>query len=321
MQIAKIEGASFEIDLNRKIINHFTNFLSSNQNNLEGVLFDLGKNSFIVTIIFEAKNSALFSWVKPSLRPGEIFLPTNQRTGLVSRTDENDFVIAVRIEFDLTTKPSDVDAAYLRFQQPKVGAYYRQDLSEFRKKQSELGLLLGKYDSARATLGEINRKLNSLSLDNMHGQLALTSQKIDIRKKINSLGGELDTLNRQIIRFSGSYLSILPSDQFLQETISSIAGEISGDSILKQVYRRVHKMNVMNRQLDIKLLGQIHQRSGIIRVGNIGQSLIGVIPGLQIKKLEIASRGTDAHHSSGLLTQNYILSLKADVVKAGRSKQ
>ena len=320
MQIAKVEGASFEVDLNRKMINHFTNFLSSNQKNLEGVLFDLGKNSFIVTIIFEAKNSPLFSWIKPALRPGEIFLPANQRTGSVSRSDEKDFVIAVRVEFDLATKPSDVDAAYLRFQQPKVGAYYRQDLTEFRKKQSQLGLLLGKYDSARSTLSEINLKLSSSNLDNTHSQLALTSQKIDIRKKLNSLGGELDALNRQIIRFSGSYLSVLPSDKFLQETIKSIAGEISADSILKQVYHRIHEMNVMNRQLDIKLLGKIHQRSGIIRVGNIGQSLIGIIPGLQIKKLEIASRGTDAHHSSGLLTQNYILSLKADVVKAGRSK-
>ena len=83
LQFSKIEGANFEIDLNRKIINHFTNVLSDNQENLEGVLFDLGENSFIVTIIFEAKNSTLFSWIKPTLRPGEIF--TRQSTNRIGK--------------------------------------------------------------------------------------------------------------------------------------------------------------------------------------------------------------------------------------------
>ena len=320
LQFSKIEGANFEIDLNRKIINHFTNVLSNNQENLEGVLFDLGENSFIVTIIFEAKNSTLFSWIKPTLRPGEIFLPANQRTGLVSKSDEKDFVVAVRIEFDLTTKSSDLDAVYLRFQQPKAGAYYRQDFSEFKRKQSELGILLGKYDSARSDLSEINHKLKSSNLNNVGSQLTLTSKKIEVRKKLNLLGGQLDALNRQIVRFSGTYLSVLPSDKLLQETIKSLAGDVSGDSILAKVYRRFNEMNVVSNQLDIQLLGQIQQRSGIVRVGNIGESLIGIIPGLQINKLEIVNKSTDAHHSSGLLTQNYILSLKADVVEVGRGK-
>ena len=319
LQFSKIEGANFEIDLNRKIINHFTNVLSNNQENLEGVLFDLGENSFIVTIIFEAKNSTLFNWIKPTLRPGRDFLPANQRTGLVSKSDEKDFVVAVRIEFDLTTKSSDLDAVYLTFK-AKAGAYYRQDFSEFKRKQSELGILLGKYDSARSDLSEINRKLKSSNLNNVGSQLTLTSKKIEIRKKLNLLGGQLDALNRQIVRFSGTYLSVLPSDKLLQETIKSLAGDVSGDSILTKVYRRFNEMNVISSQLDIQLLGQIQQRSGIVRVGNIGESLIGIIPGLQINKLEIVNKSTDVHHSSGLLTQNYILSLKADVVEVGRGK-
>ena len=93
------------------------------------------------------------------------------------------FVVAVRIEFDLTTKSSDLDAVYLTFQQPKAGAYYRQDFSgEFKRKQSELGILLGKYDSARSDLSEINRKLKSSNLNNVGSQLTLTSKKIEIRK-------------------------------------------------------------------------------------------------------------------------------------------
>ncbi len=316
----KVEGSSFEVDLNRKMINHLTDFLSSSHENLEGVLFDLGENSFIVTAIFEAQNFSLFSWVKPALRPGEIFLPANQRTGMVSHSDEKDFVIAVRVEFDLITKSSDIDAVYLKFQQPKVGAYYRQDLSEFQKKQSELGQLLGRYDSAKTSLEKINYKLRSLRSDDLDSQLVLTAEKISIRKKINSVGGQLDALNRQIIRFSGSYLSVLPSDQFLQDTIKSLTGEVSGDSILKEIYLRVNEMNLMHRNLDIRLVDGIRKRSGTIRVGNVGKSLIGVIPGLKIKKFKIGNKATDAHNSSGLLTGNYILSLRADVKKTGRSK-
>lgn len=320
LDISKIESASFEINLNRKMINHFTNFLSRDQKNVEGILFDLGENSFIVTIFFEPTKISLFNWIKPTLRPGEIFLSANQRTGVVSSSDEKDFVIAVRIEFELITKPSDVDTVYLKFKQPKVGAYYRQDLSEFRKKQLELGRLIGSYDKARASLDEINSKLKLSSKGDIDSQLVLTSEKINIRKKLNAVGLKLDTLNRQIIRFSGSYLSVLPSDQFLEETIKSLEGEISGDSILTELYLRVNEMNELHRKLDIQLVGNISKRSGILRIGNIGQSLIGIIPGLRIKKLEIGSKGTTAHDSSGLLTKNYILSLQADVVKTSRSK-
>ena len=106
----------------------------------------------------------------------------------------------------------------------------------------------------------------------------------------------------------------------LEETIKSLEGEISGDSILTELYLRVNEMNELHRKLDIQLVGNISKRSGILRIGNIGQSLIGIIPGLRIKKLEIGSKGTTAHDSSGLLTKNYILSLKADVVKTSRSK-
>ena len=77
-----------------------------------------------------------------------------------------------------------------------------------KRKQSELGILLGKYDSARSDLSEINRKLKSSNLNNVGSQLTLTSKKIEIRKKLNLLGGQLDALNRQIVRFSGTYLSV-----------------------------------------------------------------------------------------------------------------
>ena len=295
------------------MINHFTNYLASTQDNVEGVLFDLSDDHFVVTVIFEDKNFSLLNWIKPTLRPGEIFLASTQRTGKVNSSDEKDFVIAVKIEFDLSVESSDFDSIYLKFQQPRVGAYYRQDLYQFRKKQLELGEIIGRYDALNAKLDRINEKLESSGSGNIERQLNFTAKKLEIRKQLNELGGRLDKLNREIARFSGSYLTVLPSDQVIQSSIRALDGEVSGDSILQEVFRRIDDMGVIHRKLDIKLLGSVNKRSGTIRVGNLSQSLIGIVPGLQIKKLSITSKSTEAHISAGLRTQNHVLSIEADI--------
>ena len=119
-----------------------------------------------------------------------------------------------------------------------------------------MGRLIGNYDKARASLDEINSKLKLSSKSDIDSQLVLTSEKINIRKKLNAVGLKLDTLNRQIIRFSGSYLSVLPSDQFL-ETIKSLSGEISGGFNSPELYLSVNEMNELHRKLDIQLVGNI----------------------------------------------------------------
>ncbi len=320
LSISKVLASSLELELNRKMINHFTNYLSSTQDNIEGVLFDLSADRFLVTAIFEGQNFSMLNWIKPTLRPGEIFLSASQRTGKVSSLDEKDFVVVVKVECDLFSKSSDLDSVYLKFKQPKVGAYYRQDLHEYRKKQLELGKILGRYDSLQSSLGRINGELKSLKSDHLDSQLSLTAKKLEVRQQLNHLGGELDALNRQLVRFSGSYLSVLPSDNIIQDAIKSLDGNVNGDSILREVFRRFKEMDVAHPKLDIKLMGNISGRSGTIRVGNIGKSLIGIVPGLKVKKLRIMSKATEAHTSSGLRTQNHILSLEADVINIRGSK-
>ena len=92
LSTSKVLASSLELELNRKMINHFTNYLSSTQDNIEGVLFDLSEDRFVVAAVFEGKNFSMLNWIKPTLRPGEIFLSASQRTGKVSSLDEKDFV-------------------------------------------------------------------------------------------------------------------------------------------------------------------------------------------------------------------------------------
>ena len=96
LSTSKVLASSLELELNRKMINHFTNYLSSTQDNIEGVLFDLSADRFVVTAIFEGKNFSMLNWIKPTLRPGEIFLSASQRTGNVSSLDEKDFPLIVK---------------------------------------------------------------------------------------------------------------------------------------------------------------------------------------------------------------------------------
>lgn len=311
---------NLEVELNRRMINHLTEYLAKKQSNVEGVLFDLDQEKIVVTAIFNSQNFKMLEWLKPTLSPGEIFLSSGQRSGQASRTDEKDFVVAIQLRLNLRTEVSAPDTVYLSFSQPRVAAYYKQDLLAFKDKQRQLGVVLTQYDSAKAQLTDINRKLGSSSEVEINHQLKLTSQKIQIRKRLNQLAGDLDVLNRQIIRFSGSYLSVLPSDKLLQELITSSTGNLTGDSIIREAYGRVMNMEVLNRQLKIDLVDGIKNRSGVIKVSNLGGALSGVMPALKINKIKITNKLSEAHEKSGLITGNFIIRLEADTfdLKGGR---
>lgn len=308
-------ASNFEIELNRRMINHMTKYLTAEHANLEGVLLDLNGDKLVVTTIFQSSNFRMLEWIKPTLRPGEIFLPASQRSGQVTIKDEKDFVVAIQLELSLQVKSSDIDTVYLSFIQPKVAAYYKEDLREFKLKQRQLLKLLSEYDSANTELDRINMRLKRTSENDLKNQLALTTRKLKLRKIVNEMAGTLDVLNREVIRFSGSYLSVLPSDKLLQDLVQSIGGQISGDSILEEAFRRVEQMKVMHQDLSIKLVGNIVNRSGTIRVGNIGKSLIGIVPGFRIRQLSVHNRTLEAHNASGLKTDNFVLRLEADIVR------
>lgn len=302
------------------MINHLTDYLTRKQSNLEGILLDLDKNHLIVTAIFNSENFKMLEWVKPTLSPGEIFLSSSQRSGQASRADEKDFVVAIQLRLNIRTKLSVPDTVYLSFSQPQVAAYYKQDLMAFKDKQRRLGLALSQYDSANSELKAINTKLGSSSEENINYQLKLTSQKIQLRKSLNKLARDIDTLNRQIIRFSGSYMSVLPSDKLLEDLINSSGRGATGDSIISEAYARVMDMQVLSEQLTIELVNGVENRSGVIRVKNLGRAFSGVMPGLYINKINIIDRLLEPHEKSGVVTGNFIIRFEADIVdsKGGR---
>ena len=285
---------NFIIELNRKMVNHMTKFLSTNTKQLNSVIFDIREDKLEMKIIFQKSEFEGLSWVKPTLRPGEIFKSASDRTGEVSKIDEKDFLVGIQLAFTLTTKPDQLDSVYLSFGQPLVAAFYEEDLNIYKKLMIRLGKLLAAFNGIKDQLAQIESEEADVSEDDVERQLQLTSKKAALHQKLQTVTKELDLVNRRVIRFSsGSHFSVLPSDIFIRDAINSVAGKVNGNAVLRDLYDKVKKMNFLNERLGIELVNnEIKNRTGTIRVHNVGHPLSGFVPGLKIQKVSVRKENT-----------------------------
>jgi hypothetical protein len=275
-------SSNFSLSLSRRMVNHFTNFLAADTPGLNSLIFDLTPQGLEMKILLDKAQIPFLKYVTPTYRPGEIFKEIEDRQSGVLVEDENDFQVGFELLFTLKTDSKDPDSCIFFFKNPKVLAYYRQDLKKYISLLTELGELQSRARSLREQLRIQPENQSQIS------RVRLLKKRTTLMSGLGKVTRKIRQNNELVNRFSsGAYLALLPSDEALTELVSALGGQLKGDKILTQVFKRVAEMGVLNSQLKIELLGEIQARSGRVRVSNLGKALGGFIPGLKITEIRI----------------------------------
>lgn len=280
---------NLKVHLSRAMVNQFTDFLSSSHDAVDSVLFDLVDEKFVLKVFLRKTKVPGMDWVKPTLRPGEIFKPSEERDGSVTVSEEEDFLIGFALEFELSTKPEDLDAVFLSFEQPRVAAFYGSDLAQFRIYQKELTTMQAGYNSLLERKSTIVKELEGLTRSEIRKKLLLTRARAQIQQEVDGMQERLLVLTRYVTRFhSGSHFSVLPSDAVLTDLVRSAGGVVNGDSIMNDVYETVQGLDVLSDSLGVQLIGgKIENRSGTVRVFNISKPLAPFVPGILFESVKV----------------------------------
>jgi len=279
-------SSNFSVSLSRRMVNHFTGFLATDTPGLNSLIFDLGTQGLEMKVLLDKTQVPFLKYVTPTYRPGEIFKDIKDRQSGVLMDDERDFRVGFQMLFALKTSANDPDACIFSFKNPRVLAYYEQDLQKYSSLLTELGKLRSKAQAIRSALKSLEQ-IPDLAPARVRALKAKAEKLAELSKITQSIRQK----NELVTRFSsGAYLAMLPSDDALTELVGALGGRLRGDRILSQLFQRVIEMGVLNPELKIELLGEIKNRSGRVRVANLGKALGSLIPGLKIMDIKIDSK-------------------------------
>ena len=282
--------SNLSLVINRRLVHRFTDVLKKQTPGLESIIFDLKDQRLDMTVILKQAEIPFLRFVTPTYKPGEIFEHNSDRQGVVLAEDVQNFLVGFQFSFAIEMKPEEPDAAYLSFEQPMVAAYYIQDLEEYKQILLKLGDVVARGDALRQKIVRLNVELGELLGANggAENKIRLLKEKIRLHTEYALNSDEEYLLQQKANRFSsGSHLNLLPSDQALAGLLKSVEGRKTGDDILDDVYKKVQRMQVIHEGLALRLVGQIKNRRGVLKVSNLGSVLAGYLPGLMITHAEI----------------------------------
>ncbi|MBT3783324.1 hypothetical protein HOF92_00025 [bacterium] len=320
------EEPNLRVYLNRRMVHRFTDALKSFAPGVDSVLFDLRDNRLDVKVVLQKSQIPFLRFVTPTYKPGEIFKHNSKRKGRVSKDDEEDYLVGFQFSFEARMDPAEPDVAYLAFKQPQVAAYFSQDFDHYRKVLKELGEVLSSSDALRDKILAVNRSLSQLpsGREGTVRKIRLLKEKVTLYEKFNSNTHIESGLQEKVVRFSsGSHLNLLPSDEVLKDLLKAVEGRWTGDGILEDVYQNVKKMQVLHEGLEIKTVGPIKNRQGVLKVSNLGSVLAGYLPGLKITSVrieEIDSPPPDGESTAAQRMGNYQLVFEGKVPPRGGNR-
>jgi hypothetical protein len=285
------------IELNRTIINHFTDILVKDGEHLDGVFIDIEPSGIQVQIVFKKFGvREVDDYVWPRYRTGEIFKdPSERHEALASAAQRSDFRFAVRVNLNFNMSENRPDVLSLSFEKPVFCAYFDQDLQRFYELVRKRNELLSSMEALRSRLQSLEKESESLREraaampDTDARKRTFYQRSFQMNSEIEKLRDQVEAqsgvreqaheLHLQISRFSsGSHFKELPSDELIRTAFEKF---------------RAHK--AVSRFLDLRLK-KIENFKGELELSNLSRALSPYARGLKFVGARIVRDDSSVNH-------------------------